>query len=163
MHMVLTASVTGIHIANLQSSFKVVIKRQSFANIAERHAISSVCSFDSGTGIGQIDVELVLFAGETDRYCTGLTRRFDPVIDGVFEQGLQQQRRNQKIVGHIDDFPFDVQPVAEAQLLEVEVLPAESDFIGQGEQVAVITHQGPEEIGEFLESRFGPSRLCPDQ
>jgi hypothetical protein len=54
--------------------------------------------------------------------------RLDAVINRVFDERLQQQRRYQRVSGHFVDAPHDLEAVAEAQLLEVEILPAKLDF-----------------------------------
>ena len=48
------------------------------------------------------------------------------------------------------DVPVDLQPVAEAQLLELEVLPAQLDLVGERRELAVVAHQHAEEVGHVV-------------
>ena len=92
-----------------------------------------------------------------------LGRRLDAVIDGVLEQRLQHERRNERVARHALDVPVDLEPIAEAQLLELEILAAQLDFVGQRREVAVVAHQHAKEIGQILERRLGAARLAAHQ
>ena len=60
-------------------------------------------------------------------------------------------------------FQSTIEALAEAQLLEVEVLPAQLDLVGERRQLAVVAHQHAEEVGHVLERRLGALRLAADQ
>ena len=51
--------------------------------------------------------------------------------------------------------PVDLQPVAQPQLLEREVLAAQLDLVGERRQIAVVAHQHAEQVGHVLAA---PSR-----
>ena len=57
------------------------------------------------------------------------------------------------------DVPVDLQPLAEPQLLELEVLPAQLDLVGERRELAVVAHQHAEQVGQVLaapsSARFG--------
>ena len=55
--------------------------------------------------------------------------------------------------------PLDLKPVGEPQLLELEVLPAKLDLVGDGHELAVVAHQDAKEVGHVEERRLGPLRV----
>ncbi len=79
-----------------------------------------------------------------------LGRRLDAVVDGVLEQRLQHERRDERVARHALHVPVDDQPLAEPQLLELEVLPAQLDLVGERRQVAVVAHQHAKQVGQVL-------------
>ena len=56
-----------------------------------------------------------------------------------------------------------LQALAQAQLLELEILAAQLDFARQGGQIAVVGHQHAEQIGHVLQRRLGALGLLADQ
>jgi hypothetical protein len=72
----------------------------------------------------------------------------DAVIDGVFEQRLQHQRRNRQRHRNRPDLPVDRKALAQPQLFQFEVLLAEGDLVGEADQFAGIAHRGAKEIGQ---------------
>ena len=93
----------------------------------------------------------------------GSLERLDAVIDGVLEQRLQHQRRHQRIGRHVVDVPVDDEAIAQPQLLQLEVLPAQLDLVGERRQLAVVAHQHAEEVGHVLERGFGALRVGAHQ
>ncbi|OYY81261.1 MAG: hypothetical protein B7Y33_02075, partial [Hydrogenophilales bacterium 16-62-9] len=55
-------------------------------------------------------------------------QRFDTVVDRVFHQRLDHQRRNQRVGRHFMDVPDHPQAVAQAQLFQFQVSTGERDF-----------------------------------
>src|SRR6516165_5098338 len=51
---------------------------------------------------------------------------------------MQRQRRHERIFRHVLGVPLDDEAIAEAQLLEVEVLAAQLDFVGEWRKLAVV-------------------------
>ena len=56
--------------------------------------------------------------------CAPVGARLDPVLDGVFHQRLQQQRRQPGAAGRRVERPSHAQPFAETHLLDGQVAPA---------------------------------------
>ena len=52
-----------------------------------------------------------------------------------------------------------LQAVAESQLLQREVLPAQLDLVGERHEIAVVAHQHAEQIGHVLERGLGALRV----
>ncbi len=140
MHAVFAGAVRQLHRSGIEACFEIIEQRQTFADIGQRHLIAAMPARRTVARIGQVDLQLVAVTRETDTYVSILTRRLYPVLHGVLEQRLQHQRRHLYVVRHVDDLPLDVEPVAEAQLLEVEILAAERDLVGERHKVAVIAH-----------------------
>jgi hypothetical protein len=57
------------------------------------------------------------------------------VIDGIFQQRLEHQRRNRQIHRNRPDFPVDRKTLTETQRFELEILSAQRDFISQTHQL----------------------------
>src|SRR4051812_40392041 len=89
--------------------------------------------------------------------------RLDAVVNGVFEQRLQQQRRDERVRRHIVDVPDDFQPVAESQLLDLEVLPAQLDLFRNRRKLALVAHSDSKKLREVLEYHFCPLGILTDQ
>ncbi len=83
-----------------------------------------------------------------------LARRLDAVVDGVLEQRLQHERRHQRVARHAVQVPLDLQAVAQPQLLELEVLAAQLDLVGERRELAVVAHQHAKQVGHVLQRRF---------
>ena len=56
-----------------------------------------------------------------------------------------------------------MQPLAQAQLLELEVLPAQLDLVGERRQVAVVAHQHAEQVGHVVQRVLGAPRVAAHQ
>ena len=78
------------------------------------------------------------------------------MLDGVFDEGLEQEGGDgQGQEGGID-VPFDAEAIAEAHLLEVEVAVEEFEFLAQGGREVLAAVEGmAEEAGELHEHRVG--------
>ena len=65
--------------------------------------------------------------------------------------------------GMLFRFQSTVQALAQAQLLELEVLPAQLDLVGERREVAVVAHQHAEQVGHVLQrdSRRAAGRCAP--
>ena len=79
----------------------------------------------------------------------------DAVVDGVLEQRLQHQRRQQRVGGRGIELPADAQALAEAQLLDLGVALEERDLVGEAHELARVGHQRAEKIGQVLERALG--------
>ena len=56
-----------------------------------------------------------------------------------------------------------MQALAQAQLLEIEILAGQLDFALQRGEIAVVRHQHAEQIGHVLQRGLGALGLCADQ
>ena len=114
-------------------------------------------------GVAQYDHHLVAVAVDIDHDFPREARRLDAVIDGIFQERLQHQRRNQRIGGHLVRVPRDLQAVAQPQLLDVQILAAEFHFLLQGDEPAVVGHQHPEQVSHILQRPFGALGFAADE
>ena len=57
----------------------------------------------------------------------------------------------------------DAQPLAQAQLLDARVLPAQRDLVGERRELAVVGHQHAEQFRQVLERVLGAPRIAADQ
>ena len=53
--------------------------------------------------------------------------------------------------------------VAQAQLFQIEILPAQLDLVGERRKLPVVAHQHPEQVGQVLQCRLGAPRLGTDE
>ncbi|MBV5276355.1 hypothetical protein JZU56_00465, partial [bacterium] len=131
MHAVLMRTLGEAHFARLKTGFEIVMQHQTLTDIGQRHMAAALpfgqapkggaSAHLAVAGIADVDMQFVATTHKTDAQRPGFTGRFDAVIDSIFEQGLQHQRRHFEVVRHIGNFPFDVQTLAQAQLFEVEI------------------------------------------
>src|SRR5205823_5366620 len=111
--------------ARFEARFGIKMQGESFADVVERHLVAGLMTAPAQKNrIPQDRMNLALRQKEVDRNRARLARWLDPVVHGILEQRLQHQRRDERIARHTLDVPVDDQPIAEPQLLEVEVLPA---------------------------------------
>lgn len=68
---------------------------------------------------------------QIDRNRSWRAFRFDAVVDGVFQQRLQHERRHQRIGRHALDVPIDEKARAQPQLFELEILATQLDLVGE--------------------------------
>ena len=61
----------------------------------------------------------------------------DPVFDGIFHQGLQQQRGNSAILARFHNVLAESQARAEADLLHFEIAAGQRQFLAQRNAVAL--------------------------
>ena len=91
-------------------------------------------------------------------------RGLDAVVDGVLEQRLEQERRDQRVGGHLVDVASATsQPVAEPQLLDLQVLAASSisRAIGESSRLSAITTR--KRSARSSSALLGAPRLLADQ
>ncbi len=67
--------------------------------------------------------------------------RLDAMIDRVLDQRLQHERRHQGIARHPLGAPFDLQPLAEPELLQAQILAAQFQFARERRELPVVVHQ----------------------
>ena len=87
----------------------------------------------------------------------------DAVVHGVFHQRLQKHRRDQGLLDGRLQLPSHREPLAQAQLLEVQILPAQRQLILERDQLAVVGHHGAEQLREVFQRGFGALRLLANQ
>ena len=140
---------------DFQTGFEIVIQGQPFADIGHRNLVASGMLGLTDGRIGDGDAQLLSALIDGNVHRTAFRRRLDAVIDRVFEQRLQHQRRNRQIQRNCADFPVDRKTFAEPERFEFEILFAQRDFVGQADQLSRIAHGGAKEIGQRLERLFG--------
>src|SRR5688572_15244075 len=87
----------------------------------------------------------------------------DTMVHSVLEQRLEQQWRHERIVRHLVDAPRDLETISQAQLLDLQVLPAELDFTRERRKIPSLAHDDAEKLGEVAQHRFRPPRVLPYQ
>ena len=113
----------------LQAGLRVKMQLQALLDVFYGHAVSrNVCGFGV-IRIGQNNLHLFAagFDGDVEGAVTLL--RLDTVVHRVFNQRLQDQRRHQRLGRHVGDVPFHFQPIAQADLFDLQILAAQGDFI----------------------------------
>src|ERR1022692_460866 len=108
----------------LQARLGVEMQRQPLTDIGERHLVAVVIALPHLIGIAEDRVHFPAAQKDINRDDPWSARRFDTVVNRVFQQRLQHQRRHLRIARHIVDVPLDRQALAEAKLLHLQVLTA---------------------------------------
>src|SRR5438552_18925621 len=101
--------VLPVHLA-LEARLSVEMQRQPFADVGERHLVSDLMATSRLIGVAQNRMHLAAPQEYVNRDHPGCARRFDSMINGVFEQRLENQRRHQRIARHVVDVPLYSQP-----------------------------------------------------
>ena len=109
--------------------------------------------------IGQFDEDTIFLVRQSHQHPSWFFGRFDAVIDGVFQQRLQQQRRHQRIGRAGFDLPLHDQAIAKTQILQGKVLPGQRDLFRERHQIAVVAHQDAEQVGQFFKRHLGATRI----
>ncbi len=73
---------------------------------------------------------------------------------------MQRERRNQRRTRHVVHVPFDLQTVAETDLLNLEVLARQLAFGRDRHQLARIGQQHAEQVGQIVQHRLGLVRIA---
>src|ERR1700730_3904553 len=107
-----------------EARLRVEVKRETLADIGKSHLVPGVVIAAHLIRIAQDRMNLAPAQENINRDHPSRARRFDPVVDGVFEERLKARGRPQGILRHIVYVPFDLQPLAEPQHLDVEILSA---------------------------------------
>ena len=148
---------------DLKPGFEIVIQGQSLADVGYRHLVAGRMLNLGGSRIGDGNRQLIATLGNPDTDRSAFGGRLDTVIDRIFEQGLEHQRRNRQTHENRADLPVDRETVAEPQMFQLKILFAERDFIGQTDQFAGVAHRRAEQVGKRLQRGFGLLRPGSDQ
>lgn len=102
--MIFPHSVGRNNFTRFQASLEIIVQRQAFANVRQRHVIALRRFAAATAGIGEIDMQFITVSGKGNTHRAWLAGRFDAVIDGILEQWLQHQRRHFH-VGRLENPP----------------------------------------------------------
>src|SRR5688572_22111440 len=147
----------------LQHGFGVEMQLQALADVGKRHLVAGLVLARAGVWIAHDSMDLLPGPVDIDGDEAGLDLGLYSVIHGVLEQRLEHERRNQRIARHPLHLPLDPQPLAQPQLLEVEILPAQVDLARERSQLAVIRHQHAEQGRHVFQHFLRPPRALADQ
>src|SRR2546421_10313766 len=136
---------------------------QPLADVGKRHVISLAMLIVLVVGIGQMQPEAVVAAFDAHFDYPGRGSRLDSVVDGVFHQGLQEHRRHQSILDGRIQPPMDTETLTQAQLLQIEILTAQRELVSESDQLAVVDHDGAEQLRQILQSALGSLRILANQ
>src|SRR5438132_7405968 len=136
---------------------------QALADVGKRHVISLAMLIVFVVGIGQMQPEAVVPALDAHLDHTGRGSRLDSVVDGVFHQGLQEHRRHQSLLDGRIQPPIDPEALAQAQLLQVEILTAQRELVPESDQLTVVDHDSAEQFRQILQSALGSLRILANR
>ena len=86
------------------------------------------------------------------------------MVNGVFHQWLQQQRRHADPADRLVGLDAEVQTIAHAQLHQAQVVPDHVELVGQRNGVGAHQRQaGAQVLGEGVEQLAGGRRVAVDQ
>jgi hypothetical protein len=107
--------------ARLEPRLGIEEQHQPLADVFNCHAIARVVAMPIRIGIVDVHMQAVTALRDTHHDLGRLDRRFDAMIDGVLEQRLQQERREDRIRWCGIELPDDAQALAEPKLLQARV------------------------------------------
>lgn len=94
----------------------------------------------------------------------GARAGFEPVADGVFDEGLEQEGGDEAIEGVRVEIGFELEPVPEAELLNVAVEFEEAHLLAQrGFLLGGLAEGKPEEVAEGDEHFLGGAGVLTEQ
>src|SRR6185312_8679434 len=143
----------------LETCLGVEMQRQALADVVQRHLVATAAARARLVGIAQDRVHFAAAQEDINRDHPRGATRLDAMVDGILQQRLEDQRRHHRILRHVVDVPVDGQTVAEAQLLQVEIMTAQLDLVLQRRELAVVAHQHAEQVSQVLERGFGAARV----
>jgi hypothetical protein len=88
---------------------------------------------------------------------------FHPVLDGVFHQRLQQQRRQGGAARRFVELPLHAQALAEARLLDLQIVPRQLGLLRQRGRSALLRQRMAKQLGEVFQDGLGALRLFAHQ
>ena len=132
----------------------VVCPRQSAPDLARFRADPVVLDGDLGLVVGVHDGDL-----EVAR----LAARLQPVMDRVLDERLQHERREHDAQHLGGDPQGDVESVAEARPLQVEVGVDQADLFGHRHELPVAAEAVADEVGELHQELPGSVRVGADE
>src|SRR5664279_4711896 len=135
----------------LEARLGIEMQREPLADVGQRHLVAVLVAVVHLIGIAEDRVHFATAEKDINRDDPRGAGRLDAVVDGVFEQRLQHQRRHLRVSGHVVDVPLDREAIAEAQLFQLEVLPAQLHLVGKRRKLAVVPHQHAEKIRQVLQ------------
>ena len=114
-------------------------------------------------GVGDHHLRATEPDARADAHRAALGRRLDAMAHRVLDQRLQDQRRHARTAGLRVELPLDVQPLAEAHLLDGEVAPRQLDLLGQRDRFADVgrARRGTARPGPPARPRPAPGRRAP--
>ena len=152
---------------HLQADVLAVGRAQAFAHAlqAEAGAAAGGVFFGEGAaGVDDVEQQVLLLLARSHGELALAAAGFEPVLDGVFHQGLQQQR------GHMDaselgrQVHLDLKARAHADLHQGEVVLQARELVAQGvAEGATAVQRGSQEGDEVLEHGLGTRRVGVDE
>src|ERR1700704_1468768 len=136
---------------------------QALADVGERHVIPLTMLIVLVIWIRQLQPEAVVPALDAHLDHAGRDSRLDSVVDGVFHQGLQEHRRHESLLDRRSQLPIDPEALSQAQLLQVEVLAAQREFVSESDQLTVVDHDSAEQLRQILQSALGSLRILANE
>ncbi len=114
-----------------------------------------------GVGDGQHHAAAAQFG--VDAQLASMGAGLHAMLDGVFHQRLQQQRRQVRGTRARVDLPLHAQALAKAHLLYVQVAARQGDLVRQRGRFALFDQRVAEQIAQVFQQRLGPGRLVAHQ
>ena len=93
------------------------------------------CLLAPGNGLAQRHDDLLPATPHVDLDRAAALRRLDAMVDGVLDQRLEHERRDQRVRRHPVDLPDHAQPVTQAQLSSARYWRASSTSLAIGASV----------------------------
>ena len=158
LHNILIAGLIGP-----QGCLGIEVQIQPFANVVQCHPVTGPLLLHLETGITNHQVQLIALCKYGYADPPPLRYRFNPVIHGIFQQGLQDQGRHHRIHGRILALPVHGQAISKPNRLDFSIRSGQFEFLDQGYQCPRFCHQGTKKFCQIFQNRFRPGRLAAHQ
>ena len=146
---------------HLDLGFAVEHELEPLAHVVEPDPVAGPAADDAGRH-GVVDRQdgprAFPLAAHADR--PALVERLDAVVDGIFEQRLQDERRDRRVHRQAVDLPVDLQPLPEAQPLDALVGARDLDLMRKRDAFAVLAQRCAEQVREVGDRLFRHLRVA---
>ncbi len=136
--------------------FDIEQQVQAFADVGERHLVA--CGSRRGLPyrrVANFHVQSVVVSIQSDVDDTPFRQRLDAVVDGILQQRLQNQGRNERVRRHVLHIPAHLEAFAQTQFFNSQVLPRKLHFLAQCDQFVLVCHGRAEQIRHVFQRNLG--------
>ena len=135
---------------------------EAVSHIAQGDAVA-LAALAGRHGVGDLDHGDLAAKARGNAQLRAAGARLHAVLDGVFHQRLQDQRRQARSQRARIQRPLHAQALAKADLLNVQIAPRQLDFLRQRGAVALLGKSVAEQVRQVFQHALGLFRLAAHQ
>ena len=145
-----------------EAALHVVQQLEAVSHIAQGDAVA-LAALAGRHGVGDLDHGDLAAKARGNAQLRAAGARLHAVLDGVFHQRLQDQRRQACGQRARIQRPLHAQALAKADLLNVQIAPRQLDFLRQRGAVALLGKSVAEQVRQVFQHALGLFRLAAHQ